>query len=91
MGFHSSKETVKKEKSPMAEVTGHLLSSGTGAMEPWVIPIQCVNDASEPGIPLGFLTLDAVCWSEQVHTQQTGGSSHSSMNALFCAEPSARP
>ena len=65
-----SKQTVKKKNPQMAEVTEHLLSPGTEVMEPQVVLIQCTKEASEPAIPLGFVMLNAVCWSEQVHGQE---------------------
>lgn len=52
-----SKQAIKKKNPQEAEVTGHLLASGTEVMEPQVVLIQSPNDASEPGIPLGFLML----------------------------------
>lgn len=73
--FQASKQAVNKKKNPQkAEVTGHLLASGTEVMESQVV--LSINDTSEPGIPLGFLMWmlcagSPVRWSEHVHVQET--------------------
>lgn len=63
----------------MAEVTGHLLVSGTEVVESQAVPIQNANDASGPHIALHFLMLCDVhgitLRMERAGTG-TGGSSH---------------